>query len=64
MRQAKACRIFNIEVKFQFVALLLKKCHREPVTDVTGVAIPFKFAACCLKSMGIATSRFALLAMT
>ena len=35
--------------KFQFAALLLKDCHREPVTDVTGVAIPIKFAECYLK---------------
>jgi len=39
----------------KFIDLLLKDCHREPVTDVTGVAIPIKFADSALKSMGIAT---------
>ena len=38
-----------------FIGQLLKGCHREPVTDVTGVATPLKLAVCCLKSMGIAT---------
>ena len=33
----------------KFVAQLLKYCHREPVTDVTGVAIPIEFAECRLK---------------
>ena len=43
-----------------FIGQLLKGCHREPVTDVTGVAIPIKFADFTLKSMGIATPVCAL----
>jgi len=32
--------------------------HREPVTDVTGVAIPIKFADSALKAMEIAPQAF------
>ena len=39
----------TLQELLKFIDLLLKDCHREPVADVTGVAIPIKFAECCLK---------------
>ena len=50
----------TLQELLKFIDLLLKDCHREPVTDVTGVAIPIKFADSALKSMGIATPVCAL----